>query len=98
MPSLYEGFGFPVLEAQAQGVPVACSNAGSLPEVTRQSAELFDPESIDDMAETLARCIKNPELNLKLRKLARENAASYSWKDTAAEYLKCYDRVTSADR
>lgn len=95
MPSLYEGFGFPVLEAQAQGVPVACSNAGSLPEVVRDSAALFDPESIQDIAGTMARCLTDRERNLELGSRARGNAASYSWKTAAAAYRACYQNVAA---
>jgi glycosyltransferase involved in cell wall biosynthesis len=95
MPSLYEGFGFPVLEAQAQGVPVACSSAGSLPEVTKDSAVLFDPENVQDIAGALVRCLTNRELNTELRKRSRENAATYSWKAAAASYLACYRQVAA---
>lgn len=93
MPSLYEGFGFPVLEAQAQGVPVACSNAGSLPEVTKDSAASFDPESVSEIAGTLARCLIDRELNSDLRRRGRENSANYSWKSAASAYRACYKQV-----
>ncbi len=52
-PSTYEGFGLPVLEAQQAGVPVACSNAASLPEVAGDGAVYFDPLSVDQMAATI---------------------------------------------
>lgn len=95
MPSLYEGFGLPVLEAQAHGVPVACSNAGSLPEVTKDSATLFNPESIEEMASVLARCLTDRALNQELRRRSRVNAASYSWKTAAGAYRECYRQVTA---
>ena len=96
MPSLYEGFGFPVLEAQAKGIPIACSNAGSLPEVTAASAALFDPENVDDIAGTILRCITDRALNANLRKRSRENVVRYSWDQTADVYLACYRELTQS--
>lgn len=93
MPSLYEGFGFPVLEAQAHGVPVACSNAGALPEIAKGSTVLFDPENVEEIAATLVRCLTDRELNVKLRRLGPENTARYSWGSAAASYRECYRRL-----
>ena len=61
-PSLYEGFGLPVLEAMARGVPVACSNASSLPEVAGDAALLFDPHDERAIAEALGRLLEDPAL------------------------------------
>jgi glycosyltransferase involved in cell wall biosynthesis len=93
MPSLYEGFGFPVLEAQAQGVPVACSNSGALPEITGNSAELFDPRDVDDIAASILRCLVDQDVNKRLRTLSIENAARFSWQRTAQAYQACYAHI-----
>jgi glycosyltransferase involved in cell wall biosynthesis len=90
MPSLYEGFGAPVLEAQGLGVPVACSSAGSLPEIMGGSAVLFDPKDIDAMGTAIARCVSDRALNSELRTLGRENFARFTWRNTADAYSSCY--------
>lgn len=93
MPSLYEGFGFPVLEAQLQCVPVACSNRGSLPEVVGQSARLFDPENVEEIAKVMLECVLDRELNRSLRERARLNVERFSWQRAAQEYRDCYRQV-----
>lgn len=93
MPSLYEGFGLPVLEAQLQCVPVACSNRGSLPEVVGQSALLFDPENVEEIAKVMVQCVRDRDLNRSLRERGVLNVARFSWKRTAQEYRDCYLRV-----
>ena len=60
-PSLYEGFGFPPLEAMASGCPVAVSTAGSLPEVCGDAARTFDPTSVEEMAEAIEDVLDHPE-------------------------------------
>lgn len=93
LPSLYEGFGLPVLEAQQAGVAVACSTAGSLPEVAGDGAIYFDPTSVEATAETIRRCLGDATLRSQLIAKGRENLARFSWEKTARETLAVYQDV-----
>ena len=84
-PSLYEGFGIPPIEAQRCGIPVASSNAASLPEVLGDSALFFDPLDIDAIATSLLTIDSDPELRARLRVAGLANAERYSWSDSAAQ-------------
>ncbi len=95
-PSLYEGFGLPVLEAMARGVPVACSNASSLPEVVGEAALLFDPQEESQIAEALGRLLADAELRGRLRALGRERAKLFSWERAARLTLASYSRALSS--
>ena len=92
LPSLYEGFGLPVLEAQMAGVPVACSNAASLPEVAGEGAMLFDPRSVDEIAGALHRCLRDSAVRELLVQRGRVNVRRYSWERSARTALDVYRR------
>jgi len=95
-PSLYEGFGLPVVEAMVRGVPTITSNTSSLPEVAGDAALLVDPEDTGEIAEALARVLTDPVLAEDLRRRGRERAAMFSWTATARATLDVYRHVTGA--
>jgi glycosyltransferase involved in cell wall biosynthesis len=84
-PSLYEGFGLPVLEAMAAGAPVVTSSVSSLPEVAGGAALLVDPHDTDAIAGALARVLGDAALAADLRARGRKRAAVFSWERTARE-------------
>jgi glycosyltransferase involved in cell wall biosynthesis len=95
MPSLYEGFGLPVLEAMACGAPVACSDGSSLPEVAGDAALFFDPTSVDAISDGLDRILRDPGLQADLRDRGLRRANQFSWGRTAKETLDVYERFVN---
>lgn len=89
-PSLYEGFGLPVLEAMACGAPVACSSTSSLPEVAGDAALYFDPDDVDSIASTVRRAIADPDLRADLQRRGRARASQFTWERTARQTMAAY--------
>ncbi len=89
-PSLYEGFGLPVIEAMACGTPVACANTSSLPEVAGDAAVMFDPTQIESIVDALRRLLGDASLRIDLRQRGLAQAAKYSWQETADKTLELY--------
>lgn len=92
-PSLFEGFGLPVLEAQASGVPVACGRNSSLPEVTGKAAVFFDEKKSESIRDAMGKILENEALAKKLRRAGPVNARRFSWSRSAARYEKLFAKV-----
>ncbi|HKG63826.1 MAG TPA: glycosyltransferase family 1 protein [Solirubrobacteraceae bacterium] len=97
-PSLSEGFGLPVLEAMLRGVPVACSDRSSLPEVAGDAALLFDPEDTDAIRAALERLLGDAVLRADLIAKGRERAKHFTWERTADGTAAAYARALSSQR
>lgn len=92
-PSLYEGFGLPILQAFACGVPVISSDRGSLPEIGGKATVYFDPTNIKQFISVAQEILENKSLQDKLSKLGLEQAKRFSWKKVAEETKSVYLKV-----
>lgn len=97
-PSLFEGFGFPPLEAMACGCPVACSPRGALAETVGDAAAIVDPEDIEGLEWELTRLATNGAWRATLRAAGLKHAAAYQWHRTAAATLEAYARGAEVSR
>ena len=88
LPSFYEGFGIPILEAQAVGCPVVISNVSSMPEVAGQGAILIDPKNIEQIAQAIYQVISDSQLRKDLIAKGYQNVKRFSWQKCAQETLK----------
>ena len=92
-PSLYEGFGLPVLEALACGIPVVCSNVSSLPEVAGDAAVLVDPLDVEEMTAALERGLRDEELRAELIERGFQQVGKFSWERCARETLNVLESI-----
>jgi glycosyltransferase involved in cell wall biosynthesis len=92
-PSLHEGFGFPILEAMAVGIPVVTSAVSSMPEVAGEAAVLVDPRSEEAIAEGLGRVLADEELAARLREAGRERVRGFDWDRTARAHAAVLHRA-----
>ncbi len=95
-PSLYEGFGLPVIEAMACGTPVITSNVSSLPEVAGDAALLVDPYNEEEIAAALLTLLRDPATAAQLRERGLARAATYTWERTARATLATYEQTYAA--
>lgn len=96
-PSLYEGFGLPVLEALSSGLPIACSNNSSIPEVAKEYGSYFNPENIEEMAKSI-KTILCEDISLKKRKERASYAANYSWEKPASKILESFNQLNKKNK
>jgi len=92
-PSLYEGFGMPVIEAMAAGTPVISSNATALASTCGDAAAMFHPESVEEITEQLLRVDEDKDLRMNMRAAGRLHAAPYTWQNCARATLNSYRRT-----
>jgi len=94
-PSRYEGFGLPVVEAMASGVPVVTSSVSCLPEVAGNAAEFVHPDDVDGLRAILERLLDDDSRCAELRRLGLEQAKRFSWQRCAEETVAVYRRVAT---
>jgi glycosyltransferase involved in cell wall biosynthesis len=92
-PSIYEGFGFPVLEAMTAGVPVVAARAGSIPEVAGDAALLVDATDVQQLADAITRVINDDTTRHELVARGRDRVRQFSWEDAARALASCYRRL-----
>ncbi|MCJ7738624.1 MAG: glycosyltransferase family 4 protein [Anaerolineae bacterium] len=97
-PSIYEGFGLPVVEAQSCGTPVICSNSSSLPEAAGDAAVMVDTRSVEALADGLSQLITDATLRRQLRQHGVKHASQFNWRRTAAQTSQVYRTALSERR
>jgi len=93
-PSIYEGFGLPVLEAMACGTPVITSDSSSLPEVGGDAAIYCDPYSIEDIADKIVKALNDSELRSRLREKGITHAKEFTWEKSALKHIEVFNNLT----
>jgi glycosyltransferase involved in cell wall biosynthesis len=96
LPSLYEGFGLPVLEAMACGTPAVCSDVSSLPEVAGDAAQLVDPLDVDGIAGTMERVLADDGLRREMIAKGRLQAARFTWDQAARQLIEIFSALESS--
>jgi glycosyltransferase involved in cell wall biosynthesis len=95
LPTLFEGFGFPLLESMAAGTPVVCSNATCLPEIGQNAAIYFNPYDVGDMSQKILDVLKNIKLKENLVNRGYENINRFNWRSCAEETIRVYQEGLS---
>ncbi len=96
LPSLFEGFGLPALEAQACETPLVCANTSSLPEIAGDGAMYFDPLDVEDMANAIEQVLTDSDLRQSLIARGKENLKRFSWQKTAQETLTVLEEAAQS--
>jgi len=97
LPSRYEGFGLPVLEAMACGTPVICSNTSALPEVAGEAAVLVEPDDTEQLVDALSLVLTQPARARELREKGIAHAARFTWSKTAQATMQIYERAMALE-
>jgi glycosyltransferase involved in cell wall biosynthesis len=97
LPSHYEGFGLPPLEAMACGTPVVVSDRGSLPEVVGDAGLVIDPDDTQDLSGAIRRLLDDDSLRSSLRQKGLMRASTFSWAKAAQQTMAIYDKVLAED-
>lgn len=98
MPSLYEGFGFPIIEANAMGIPVLASNTSSMPEVAGNAGLLIDPNDVQSIRKGLESLATDDALHARLCANARANAARFDWSESARQLERVFEKAIAKRR
>ena len=98
MPSLYEGFGLPLLEAMSKGIPVLTSNVSSMPEVAGEAAILVDPLSVESISDGLKKLLWNEGLRITLGEAAKKRASQFTWELTARKTFDVFQEAVDTRR
>ena len=96
-PSLYEGFGLPVLEAMACGSPVIAANSSSIPEVAGQAALLYEPDDLTQLIDHISVVLDDPQLAAKMQENGLNQANRFSWPRASQEMISVYDRALQSE-
>lgn len=92
-PSLYEGFGLPILEAFSCGCPVIASNTSSLPEIAQSAAVYFEPKNYSSIENAVSKVVSDKDLRLKMKEAGYERLKDFSWQKTREETIKLYQSI-----
>ncbi len=95
-PSLYEGFGIPVLEAMKMGLPVITSNTTAMPEVAGDAADLVNPNNVEEMTGVMSDLLQNRQRQEEMIEKGLERASAYTWQNVSESYLKLYQEIIAS--